>query len=134
MHPLALGNVERFVSQSRMIARKIMNTHMSDKGEHAIDEIVENMTSKLFFHGHPINRREAAEDLNLKICENLQPELETAMWDLYKDYEGELKNATPYDPAGALFSGIDESAPAGLFSPDLESSGRFARGAHARYY
>lgn len=28
VHPLALGNVERFISQSRMIARKILLTHM----------------------------------------------------------------------------------------------------------
>ncbi len=28
VHPLALGNVERFLSQSRMIARKILRTHI----------------------------------------------------------------------------------------------------------
>ena len=33
VHPLALGNVERFVSQSRLIARKIMLTHMKGPPE-----------------------------------------------------------------------------------------------------
>ena len=31
VHPLALGNVERFVSQSRMVARKLLGTHMASK-------------------------------------------------------------------------------------------------------
>ena len=67
VHPLALGNVERFLSQSRMIAKKILRTHMKEPDEHTIDEIVENMASKLYFHGHPINRREAKNDLKLKV-------------------------------------------------------------------
>lgn len=54
VHPLALGNVERFLSQSRMIAKKILRTHMKDADEHTINTIVENMASKLYFHGHPI--------------------------------------------------------------------------------
>lgn len=51
VHPLALGNVERFISQSRMIARKILMTHMNDEtSKHKVDEIIENMASKLYFH------------------------------------------------------------------------------------
>src|SRR5713226_1038167 len=33
VHPLALGNVERFLTQSRMIARKILRTHMKEAEE-----------------------------------------------------------------------------------------------------
>src|SRR5262249_11929049 len=87
VHPLALGNVERFLAQSRMIAKKILRTHMADSEDHTIDEIIENMASKLYFHGHPINREEAKKDLRLKVNANLTPELETTMWDLYKDFE-----------------------------------------------
>lgn len=61
VHPLALGNVERFLSQSRMIARKILGTHKDEVEKHVIEDIVENMASKLYFHGHPINRKEAKE-------------------------------------------------------------------------
>src|SRR4030095_8544102 len=45
VHPLALGNVERFIAQSRMIARKILRTHATEVDSHTIDEIVENMAS-----------------------------------------------------------------------------------------
>ena len=102
VHPLALGNVERFLSQSRMIARKILRTHMSEAEEHTIDEIVENMASKLYFHGHPINRQEAKSDLELKVQTDLAPELERSLWDLYKDYEEYFENMTIFHPAGDL--------------------------------
>ncbi len=104
VHPLALGNVERFVSQSRMVARKLLGTHMASTDLHAIDEIVENMASKLYFHGHPINRKEAKDDLKLKVAENIQPEVETAMWDLYLSYEKEFENTLAFDPASILWN------------------------------
>ena len=102
IHPLALGNVERFLSQSRLIARKILGTHMGDSDLHIIDEIVENMASKLYFHGHPINRREAKNDLGLKIAQDLSPELESAMWSLYRDYEVEFENRLVFAPESLL--------------------------------
>jgi hypothetical protein len=104
VHPLALGNVERFLTQSRMIARKILRTHMSEAEEHTMEEIIENMASKLYFHGHPINRKEAKDDLRLKIQLDLPPALETAMWDLYKDFEVEFENQSIFFPAGDLAS------------------------------
>ncbi len=102
IHPLALGNVERFLSQSRMIAAKILRTHMKDEDDHTINEIVENMASKLYFHGHPINRKEAKDDLKLKVVADLPNELETTMWDLYLDYEIEFENLKAFNPAGDL--------------------------------
>ena len=101
-HPLALGNVDRFLSQSRMMARKILNTHMNGVSERDIDEIIENMASKLYFHGHPINRREARNELRLKVADAPSLELEGLMWSLYKDYEAEFDNRTPFLPYGDL--------------------------------
>lgn len=109
VHPLALGNVERFLSQSRMIAGKILRTHMTDEAsKHTIDEIVENLASKLYFHGHPINRKEARKELGLKVVESPPPALETAMWQLYEDFEAELENRKTFDPMGALFGAYPE--------------------------
>jgi len=105
VHPLALGNVERFLSQSRMIARKILKTHMLEQqDEHSINDIVEKLSSKLHFHGHPINRREAKEDIGLKIATDLSPELETSIWDLYLDYEKEFESLSQFNPMGDLAS------------------------------
>jgi hypothetical protein len=101
VHPLALGNVERFVSQSRMMARKILRTHMQPADEHSISEIVENMASKLYFHGHPINRKEAKVDLKLKVVEP-PLDIEKLMWELYLDFEEEFQNTIVFNPAGDL--------------------------------
>src|SRR5258708_20648280 len=64
IHPLALGNVKRSLSQSKMMAQKLLSLHMNKvKDQHSINDIVENLTSKLFYHGHPINRIEAKEEI-----------------------------------------------------------------------
>lgn len=103
VHPLALGNVERFIAQSRMIARKLLHTHMSeDSDKHTIDEIIENMASKLYFHGHPINRVEARGDLKLKVAEVPTSELEDELWALYLKYEQLFEMTDIFNPAGEL--------------------------------
>ena len=109
VHPLALGNVERFLSQSRMIAKKIMRTHMDDVSAHKIDEIVENLASKLYFHGHPINRAEAKTELGLKVVYPSRP-LEDAMWKLYLEYETELKNRENFDFMSEIYKKMSRSA------------------------
>jgi hypothetical protein len=123
VHPLALGNVERFLSQSRMIAKKIMRTHMDDLSSHKIDEIVENLASKLYFHGHPINRAEAKTELGLKVVYPGRP-LEDAMWKLYLEFETDLKNRENFDIMGAIFgkmaaqrSGANIILPQGAAAP-----------------
>jgi hypothetical protein len=111
IHPLALGNVERFISQSRMIAKKILLTHMNnDVDRHKIDETIETLASKLYFHGHPINRREAREELGLKVVD-APPPLETAMWELYEAYEVELRNRELFDPIGEIYRQIPDPVP-----------------------
>ena len=97
IHPLALGNVQRSHSQARMMARKLLKKHMAKKQEHEIEQIIDNLKSNLFFHGHPINRDEAEKDLALKVIV-ADAELESAMWDLYLQYEQELKLTEPFNP------------------------------------
>jgi hypothetical protein len=103
VHPLALGNVERFISQARMIARKLLTLHTDKDKDHTLDGIIEALASKLYFHGHPINRVEARE-LGLKVIENPGKELERAMWDLFVDFEIEMELRQSFDPMGELFA------------------------------
>lgn len=103
VHPLALGNVERFISQSRMIARKLLKTHVEDHmSERDIEDIIENLASKLYFHGHPINRTEAEKELRLKVAKEVPADLEDAMWRLYTDFEAEFRNREPFQPIATL--------------------------------
>jgi hypothetical protein len=99
VHPLALGNVKRSLAQSRMMALKLLSLHMNKaKEQHEIKEIVDNLTSKLYYHGHPINRKEAREQIGLKTVINADEQLEHLMWNLYLEYENEIKTDDPFDP------------------------------------
>jgi hypothetical protein len=101
VHPLALGNVKRSLSQSRMMAAKLLRLHMDDDDRrHKVQGIVDNLTSKLFFHGHPINRKEATDQIGLTNVEIPPVKVEKAMWSLYLEYEKELQMHLPFDHAG----------------------------------
>ena len=96
VHPLALGNVKRITQQGRMLAKKLLGLHMDRSSEeHQIDQIVEALSSRLYYHGHPINRREAKDDLGLKIIEPDGP-TEDTIWELYGHYEEEMALAEPF--------------------------------------
>lgn len=97
VHPLALGNVKRTMSQSRMMARKLLELHMNAESQHKVEEIVDNLTSKLFFHGHPINRTEAREQIHIPTVKDASLELEDAMWKLYCAYEKSMELIVPLD-------------------------------------
>jgi Serine dehydrogenase proteinase len=98
VHPLALGNVKRATSQSRMMGEKLLNLRPGeDFNSHELTEIVHKLTSELYFHGHPINRSEARDDVRLSFVVDATPEEENAMWNLYLAYEEEMKLQTPFD-------------------------------------
>jgi hypothetical protein len=114
VHPLALGNVKRSLSQSRMMAKKLLSLHMDKRSEeHKINEIVDSLTSKLFYHGHPISRAEARDEVGLKTVEHPSPTLEKLMWSLYLDYEAEIKMEEPFDVASEFVAQHQAAPPAG---------------------
>ncbi len=100
VHPIALGSVKRTHGQSRMIAGKLMALGKPALDEHKVEEIVANLTSKLYYHGHPINRQEAKQ-IGLRIVE-CPTEVETAMWRLYEEYERDMDLLVPWQVAYAL--------------------------------
>jgi hypothetical protein len=100
VHPLALGNVERFISQSRMIATKLLQMHMPEDRSHLIKDVVEMLASKFYFHGHSIGREEARE-LGLNVINATRP-LESLMWNLFLEYERLGNMHSPYDPGAEI--------------------------------
>jgi hypothetical protein len=113
VHPLALGNVKRSLSQSRMMAKKLLALHMPKSADHKIEEIVDSLTSKLFYHGHPINRREARDQIGLRTVIDPSTKLERLMWDLYQEYEAEMKMEEPFMQALEFVEQFPDAPPPG---------------------
>jgi hypothetical protein len=92
VHPLTLGNVKRTTSQSRMLGEKLLRQRSNDAmALSAIEEVVHKLTSTLFYHGHPINSREAREDIGLHFVEDAPSDVAAAMWALYETYQADLE-------------------------------------------
>src|SRR5438876_995094 len=92
VHPLALGNVKRSTSQSRMMGEKLLRSRKREDLEaHEITQIITQLTSELYYHGHPINRHEARDDLGLSFVKDPTPSVEKAMWSLFDAYAQEMR-------------------------------------------
>jgi Serine dehydrogenase proteinase len=119
IHPLALGNVQRSHHQARMMAKKLLKGHMLlDNQENDIDQIIDNLKSNLFYHGHPINRKEAREDLKLKVID-APDDLADVMWKLYVEYENALKMTEPLQPLHELDKLVPPSTPVALTTQQI---------------
>jgi hypothetical protein len=104
VHPLTLGRVKRGTQQAVLLGKKLLELRNDKLSGEQIESIVEHLTRKLYYHGHPINRREA-EEIGLDV-EWPPAAVETAMWDLYLAYEQDMNMDQFYDPiAEALRAG-----------------------------
>lgn len=99
IHPLALGNVKRSTAQSQMMGEKLLRLRSElPLNQHEMTEVIHKLTSQLYYHGHPINRREAREDLGLSFVQNSSEAEEAAMWGLYQAYADEMDMESPFRP------------------------------------
>jgi ClpP class serine protease len=105
IHPLALGNVNRTHNLIRLIAKRLLKSHVNKMKEDEIEKIVEYFTEKLYSHTYFIGRKEAKEELGVKSVVDADVELSQLMSDLYMEYakEMELQNVVwnPENEIGA---------------------------------
>ncbi|WP_338825034.1 hypothetical protein MHOCP_06000 [Moorella humiferrea] len=101
VHPLALGNVHRNYALIRSLARKLLELHMPAEEDGRVTEIIKNLTERLYAHNHMISRREALQEIKLHVT-TPSARLEELMWQLYLDYEADLKLLEPFNPVALL--------------------------------
>ncbi len=101
VHPLALGNVHRNYSLIRFLARRLLELHYANSDKERIPDIIDYLTQRLYAHNYMIPRREASNKIGLNV---LFPDnnLEMLMWQLYCEYEKELKLLEPFNAADYL--------------------------------
>jgi Serine dehydrogenase proteinase len=103
VHPIALGNVHRIYNFIRILAPKLLSTHMTSSTiteQTQIKTVVDTLTEKLYTHDYVISCQEA-KDIGLKVTEPTE-EVETLMWELYKVCETDLKLLEPFNPSSLL--------------------------------
>jgi len=106
IHPLALGAVKRATSQSRMMGGKLLRQKALEEklDEREVEEIIEKLASQLYFHGHPISRKEARDDLRLIFVQDASQEVETAMWNLYESYADDMQMDQEFQPLQEVYA------------------------------
>lgn len=119
VHPLALGNVKRSTQQSRMMGEKLLRTRAKGEqlADHAIEEIIRKLTSELYFHGHPINRSEARNDVGLSFVKDATPAVAERMWALWQAYEADMKLDQAFSPVHEALQKNPLPVPAGQNMP-----------------
>jgi hypothetical protein len=93
--PVTLGTISRQQSYIRMVARKLLAVRKSPPDAATLDEIVEGLISRSFFHQHTITRGEAQKDFRLDNVEVPSEDIESLMWQLFLSYEAEMQLRTP---------------------------------------
>lgn len=113
VHPLALGTVKRSTSQSRMLGEKLLRQRRAapEMDDHSITELVDKLASKLYYHGHPISRREAVSEVKLPFVEDAAPQVEHAMWALYEAFEEDMQLERPFNPVLEATAGVPMAVP-----------------------
>ncbi|EIL88461.1 hypothetical protein UU5_17272 [Rhodanobacter sp. 115] len=95
LNPLVLGNVYRSRTQIRMLGKRLLSSHINNGKK--VDKILDFLCSESGSHDYTINRREAANELGLKIRKPTDSQY-AVIKALHDDYASELKLLTPYDP------------------------------------
>ncbi|MBC9785192.1 ATP-dependent Clp protease proteolytic subunit [Heliobacterium chlorum] len=127
VHPLAIGSVQRTYSLIRSIAKKLLLCHMDAGQEDVIDEIISNLTEKMFSHSYMISRREAALSLKLPVS-YCSPELEKVMWSLFTKYSHDLLLDVPFIPERAANMSGEFSVCSGIIETVKRTDGYFFEG------
>lgn len=123
VHPIALGNVHRIYNLIRLLAPQLLGMHMDSTSVQAqakIKLIVDTLTEKLYTHDYIISCEEAKQ-IGLKVIDP-EPELDKLMWDLYKEYETDLKLTELFNPASMLTN--NQVTPFSEHTAFIESTGK----------
>ena len=97
IEPLVIGSVERSYALSRLITRRVLETHLnSSEDKEKIDRIVDKIGGEYFSHAFPITRRDVAQDLHLNVIKP-DPELFDAIWRLHCYYRDAFSQSAPFN-------------------------------------
>jgi hypothetical protein len=87
IEPLAIGAVERSYALSRLITRRVLETHLNPEQEKdKINRIVNRIGGEYYSHSFPITVRDVEQDLRLPV-ERPDTNLFESIWKLHEYYK-----------------------------------------------
>lgn len=92
--PISIGFTKRSQQLSLLLSKKNLAYHMKD--EELINEIATSLNSSYFHHGYTVDRKEV-EDMGLTSLQKSDPTIEKMIWDIWCDYNDEMKCDQPFD-------------------------------------
>jgi hypothetical protein len=84
------------------------------------------LTSKLFYHGHSINRIEARDQVGIRSLEEPEPNIERLIWDLYLEYERDIQMDVPFNPLTEFIRCAPRPVPLGQWTTLPAQTARLA--------
>jgi hypothetical protein len=100
--PSVIGAAKRASMQSITMAEKLLRLHMDGSDAPNAKIIAQKLSKNYFSHGHAVSKSEA-KDLGLKISDS-DPNIEKIIWNIYKDFEVEMKMCEIFDPTAEYLS------------------------------
>lgn len=103
VHPLALGNVNRILQQTELVAGKLMATRREHLDSEISSKIARQLASEIFDHNHAIGRTEAYHEIGITYIKNAEEVgIDEEMWSLYEEYRDFFALDDPFDPNSHL--------------------------------
>lgn len=101
VHPLVLGEAYRARTQIKLLAQSLLSQSKQATDKNKLDKITAFLCSESGSHDYTINRREARDNLGLKI-EKPDDTLYDLIKKIFADIRNELQLNTPYNPTALL--------------------------------
>lgn len=123
VHPLALGNVNRILRQTTLVASRLLKTRTEPYPDAKNQEIVDALSSEICSHNHAIHRSEAVNEIGLEHVTHAEDvDINEELWSLYKEYCEYFDMLKPFEPEKHLdLNDLQENVWKGLSIAMVES-------------
>jgi hypothetical protein len=118
VHPLAVGNVHRVLTQIKVLARLLVKKHYGEN-EEVVGKMIDRLTTRYYSHHHMISREEARDILGSDHVEFSSPDLAAKLDQLLRQYQNDFALRQPF--IMSRFMGNDSEKEARLIGGCVES-------------
>lgn len=98
---IPIGMAKRSTHLSLSMGEKLLSLHMKDPNK--VKTITEALNTSFYHHGYPVGRKEA-KGIGLPIPDASDDDLNSLIWDVWKNIEAEMECDDPFKPIGIILN------------------------------